>query len=291
MGGLLRRMPHTALLFGIGAAAICGFPPLNGFISEFFIYLSAFNLLTCKVKGGPVEGGLIAIISLCITGGLAAACFTKLFGIIFLGEPRSAHAEAAHEAHGPMLIPMIIVAFLCVFIGIFSPIAIRFITPVVEQLAGSGNITDALSIASGLLNKISLAFLSLILLVSLLWWLRHLLLKGRVNTKGPTWDCGYLFPTGRMQYTASSFAWPVINMFRWIIRPSLSVEIVKGYFPARGKISTHTDDIFRKRFFNVIFRFAEVVAHKVHKLQEGRNQLYVLYIAITLLLLLLIKLR
>ncbi|MBN1906477.1 MAG: hydrogenase [Deltaproteobacteria bacterium] len=291
MGGLLKRMPHTALLFGIGAAAICGFPPLNGFISEFFIYISAFNLLTCKVQGGPVEGGLIAIISLCITGGLAAACFSKLFGIIFLGEPRSEHAASAHEANGSMLVPMMIVAILCIFIGLLSPIAIRFIAPVVEQLTGSGNATVPLSMASGLLYKISLAGLSVVVVVSLLWWVRYLLLKGRVNTKGPTWDCGYLFPSYRMQYTASSFSLPVINMFRWIIRPSLNVEIMKGYFPVKGKVSTHTDDIFRKRFFNPIFRFVEVVAHKVHKLQEGRNQLYVLYIAITVLVLLLIKLR
>ncbi|NLD36876.1 MAG: hydrogenase [Desulfatiglans sp.] len=291
MGGLLKRMPHTALLFGTGAAAICGLPPLNGFISEFFIYISAFNLLTCKVLGGPVEGGLIAIISLCITGGLAAACFTRLFGIIFLGEPRSGHAASAHETHGSMLMPMMIVAILCIFIGLLSPIAIRFIAPVVEQLAGSGNGAGPLSMASGLLYKISLSCLSLVILVSLFWWVRHLLLKGRVNTKGPTWDCGYLFPSYRMQYTASSFSWPVINMFRWIIRPSLTVELMKGIFPARGKISTHMDDIFRQRLFNSIFKFTEVIAHKVHKLQEGRNQLYVLYIAITLLLLLLIKLR
>jgi hypothetical protein len=80
-------------------------------------------------------------------------------------------------------------------------------------------------------------------------------------------------------------------MFRWVIKPSLTVEIMKGYFPSRGKVSTHTDDIFRKRFFNIIFRSLEEVAHKIHKLQEGHNQLYVLYIAITVLVLLLIRLR
>jgi hydrogenase-4 component B len=291
MGGLLKHMPHTALAFGIGAAAICGFPPLNGFISEFFIYISAFNALTSKIHGGPVEGGLIALVSLCITGGLAAACFAKVFGIIFLGEPRSDHAKAAHEASGSMLVSMAMVAILCIFIGLCGPIAIKFTSPVIEQLAGVGYESGAYSMACRVLYKISLAGLSLIILISILWWVRHLLQKGRVNTKGPTWDCGYLFPSSRMQYTASSFTWPVIHMFRWLIRPTLFIEMIKSNFPAKGRVSTHTDDIFRKRFFNVIFRFTEDVAHKIHLLQEGRNQLYVLYIAITLLVLLLVKLR
>jgi hydrogenase-4 component B len=291
MGGLLKHMPHTALAFGIGTAAICGFPPLNGFISEFFIYISAFNALTSKIHGGPVEGGLIALVSLCITGGLAAVCFAKVFGIIFLGEPRSDQAKGAHEASGSMLVSMAMVAILCIFIGLCGPIAIKFTGPVIEQLAGSGYESGAYSIAYRVLYKISLAGLLLILLISILWWVRHSLLKGRVNIKGPTWDCGYLFPSSRMQYTASSYTWPVIHMFRWVIRPSLTVEMIKNNFPAKGKVSTHTDDIFRKRFFNVIFRFTEDVAHKIHLLQEGRNQLYVLYIAITVLVLLLVKLR
>jgi hydrogenase-4 component B len=291
MGGLMKRMPHTAIAFGIGALAICGFPPLNGFLSEFFIYISAFNTLTSKIQGGPIECGLIVIVSISLIGGLAAACFTRVFGIIFLGEPRSELAASVHEPHRQMLFPMIIGAALCIFIGLLGPIFMNITGPVAAQLIGMGNIHDTYEAASGLLKKISLAGFSLIILAGLFWWLRRLLLKDRVNSKGPTWDCGYLFPTSRMQYTASSFSWPVINMFRWIIRPRLNVDITKGIFLLKGRVSTHTEDIFRKGLFNTIFRFTEGVAQRIHMLQEGRNQLYVLYIAITVLVLLLVKLR
>ncbi len=291
LGGLIKRMPGTALTFGIGSAAICGFPPLNGFISEFLVYLGSFNALTSKASGDTIIGGLIAIIALSLIGGLAATCFVKVFGIVFLGEPRSEKSAKASEVNHPMLTAMVIASALCIFIGLFSPVALKLIFPVAAQLAGTENISASYDTTVRMMLKISLAGFSLIILASLFWWVRRLLLKERVNSKSPTWDCGYLLPSGRMQYTASSFAWPVINMFRWIIRPGLNMEITKGFFPSKGKVSTHTDDIFRKGLFDTLFRFTEAVAQKIHMLQEGRNQLYVLYIAITVLVLLLVKLR
>ncbi len=291
LGGLIRSMPKTALTFGIGSAAICGFPPLNGFISEFLVYLGSFNALTSKASSDTILGGLIAIIALSLIGGLAATCFVKVFGIVFLGEPRSEKCSGASEASKPMLTAMVIASALCILIGLLSPAVIKILLPVTSQLAGAGNTFDSYDAACGILIKISLAGFLLIILAGFFWWVRRLLLKDRVNNQGPTWDCGYLFPTSRMQYTASSFAWPVINMFRWIIRPGINVEMIKEIFPNRGGVSTHTDDIFRKWLFNTLFRFTGWVAQRIHMLQEGRNQLYVLYIAITLLVLLLVMLR
>ncbi len=118
LGGLLKRMPKTALAFGIGSAAICGFPPLNGFVSEFLIYLSSFNVLISNTSGGPVIGGLIALVALSLIGGLAAACFAKVFGIVFLGESRSEKTAGASEVHGPMLSAMMVASALCIFIGL-----------------------------------------------------------------------------------------------------------------------------------------------------------------------------
>ena len=94
LGGLIRRMPWTAAMFLTGSVAICGLPPLNGFVSEFLIYVGAFagiGLPGISVWGAATIAGLAMI------GGLAAACFTKAFGIVFLGEPRNDQARHGHE--------------------------------------------------------------------------------------------------------------------------------------------------------------------------------------------------
>lgn len=264
---------------------------LNGFVSEFLIYLSSFNVLISNTSGGPVIGGLIALVALSLIGGLAAACFAKVFGIVFLGEPRSEKTAGASEVHGPMLSAMMVASALCIFIGLSGPLAIRFINPVAVQLIGGGPVSETSGMAYVILSRISLAGLVLLIVAGFLWLLRHILLSGRVNRTGPTWDCGYLKPTSRMQYTSSSFAWPVISMFRWILRPGLRAEIGNGLFPEAGELSSHIDDIFLKRLFAPIFGFISALARRIHILQEGRNQLYVLYIAVTILVLLLVKMR
>jgi hydrogenase-4 component B len=292
LGGLQKLMPHTALAFGIGAAAICGLPPLNGFVSEFLIYVGAFGVVArADALGGPMAGGLIAIIALGLIGGLAAACFAKVFGIVFLGEPRSENAAGAHEAPGSMLFAMTTLAALCILLGLAGPLAVKLVTPVAAQLLGKSQVFETSAMAFALLWKVSIAGGGLIIISGIFWGLRRMLLSGRVNTVSPTWDCGYSAPSSRMQYTGSSFAWPVINMFRWVVRPRLHVGIRKGLFPHYADLSSHAEDIFRQGLFAPIFRLISELAQRIHVLQEGRNQLYVLYIAITILVLLLVKVR
>jgi hydrogenase-4 component B len=292
LGGLMKRMPHTALAFGIGAAAICGLPPLNGFVSEFLVYLGAFGVVArADALGIPMAGGLIALTALGLIGGLAAACFAKVFGIVFLGEPRSMYSEKAHEAPKPMIFAMAVLAALCIILGLAGPLAVKLVTPAAVQLLGSSQVPEISAMACGILLKISIAGGALIIISGILWGLRRLLLSGRVNAVSPTWDCGYSAPSSRMQYTASSFAWPVINMFRWVVRPRLHVRIRKGLFPQYAELSSHTDDIFREGLFAPVFKSISELAQRIHVLQEGRNQLYVLYIAITILVLLLVKVR
>jgi hydrogenase-4 component B len=292
MGGLQKKMPATAMTFAIGAAAICGLPPLNGFVSEFLIYLGAFGVVAkAGVLGSAAAGGLIALAALGLIGGLAAACFAKVFGIVFLGEPRSREMANAYEAPRPMLFAMIVPAALCIVLGLAGSFAIKLITPVAGQLLGISQVSETSAMAIALFWKISLAGGAMIALVCILWGLRRMLLGGRVNSTAPTWDCGYLAANSRMQYTASSFAWPVVSMFRWMVRPRLHARIRKEYFPHYAELSTHTNDIFRQGLFAPIFKWVGELAQRIHGLQEGRNQLYVLYIAITILILLLVKVR
>jgi len=292
MGGLQKRMPGTALAFGIGAAAICGLPPLNGFVGEFLIYIGAFGIVAQGgASGGPVAGGLIALTALGLIGGLAAACFTKVFGVVFLGEPRSSASKGAHEAPGSMRFAMTALAVLCVVLGLAGPLSVRFVSKVAGQMLGTAGIADISDMAFRIFLKISLGCGALIIITAILWALRRILLFDRVNNTGPTWDCGYSAPTSRMQYTASSFSWPVISMFQWIVRPRVHRGIRKGFFPSYAELSSRTDDIFRRYLFEPVFNAISRLAQAIHALQEGRNQLYVLYIAITILVLLLLKVR
>ena len=130
LGGLQKRMPKTALAFFIGAAAICGLPPLNGFVGEFLIYLGAFGAVThARAMGSLGAGGLIALLSLGLIGGLSAVCFTMVYGIIFSGEPRSKEASGACETAGLMWLPMAALAALCVLLGLAAPLGVALVPP------------------------------------------------------------------------------------------------------------------------------------------------------------------
>ncbi len=129
----MRRMPWTGTLFLIGSFAICGLPPLNGFVSEFLIYVGAFmgtGLSGVSLSSIGVIAGLAAI------GGLAAACFTKAFGIVFLGEPRHTPALQGHEIGWGMRIPMLILALGCLSIGLLAPFIISAMNPVIGNVTG-----------------------------------------------------------------------------------------------------------------------------------------------------------
>ena len=112
LGGLRRTMPLTAITFLVGAVAISGLPPLNGFISEFLIYLGSYEEEIFLTAAGSVPA-LAVIGSLALIGGLAVACFTKAFGVVFLGEPRSDHARNAQAPGMLMQVPMVGLAPAC----------------------------------------------------------------------------------------------------------------------------------------------------------------------------------
>jgi len=285
LGGLLKKMPATAVTFLVGAIAISGLPPLNGFISEFLIYLGAF-------KGGVSASAAIAvpllavITGLALIGGLAAACFAKAFGVVFLGEPRSDHAAHAHEAGPAMRGPMLLLASGCAAIGLLSPLTLGVLTPVVSVLTPA----DALWEAARPLTIISGAGIVVLVLIGVVALVRRRLLAGRPVGETVTWDCGYAAPTARMQYTGSSFAQPLTELFRPLLGTRKKFTPPTGYFPAPTTFATDTPDVSRERVYRPAFGLVEAGLSRLRWLQHGNVQLYVLYIALTLLVLLVWKL-
>jgi formate hydrogenlyase subunit 3/multisubunit Na+/H+ antiporter MnhD subunit len=294
LGGLLKRMPVTGTTFLVGAAAISGLPPLNGFVSELLVYLGGFSgLWAAHTTFAAAIGGLLVIGSLALIGGLAAACFAKAFGVVFLGEPRSEHAQAAHEPGRAICLPLIALAAACGLVGIFGPFMPKLVAPVVATVlpaAWSGTAPSGLDLASKSLAGVCYGSLALVTIIALLAWLRTRLLAARPVTEAVTWDCGYAAPSPRMQYTASSFAQPLLKVFQLFVRTKTKLRTPEGLFPDRAALHTEAPDVFRERLFAPLFSAVRWVALRLHRLQEGRIQLYVLYIAMTLLVLLVWKL-
>ncbi len=292
LGGLLKRMPWTAGMFLIGAVAISGLPPLNGFVSEFLIFLGAF-------KGGVSTGGAIAvpllalIAGLALIGGLAVACFTKAFGIVFLGEPRSEHASHAHEADWTMRLPMLALAAGCVLIGLFAPVVVGSLKTVLKCTTGLQPevVTENLATTMNPLSFVVIGAVAFLMLLALLVLLRRCLLTGRRVEEDTTWGCGYAQPTARMQYTASSFVQPLMDLFKPLLGTKKTIAPPRGIFPPEAALKTVTPDISHEEVYRPMFERCEAWLSQLRWLQHGNVQLYVLYIAVTLIVLLIWKFR
>ena len=290
LGGLLKTMPQTGALFLFAAAAICGLPPLNGFASEFLIYLGALHG-ACTAGGWTGASGLIVIGGLALTGGLTLACFTRLTGLAFLGERRA--ETPPHESSLWIRLPMWLLAICCALAGLGAPWLVPWLFP--RLLAGtfpalkSVELAPLAGAALGLRWVVILAAAFALLVLAL-----ALLRRARVRVGGlaaaGTWDCGYILPTVRMQYTASSFASPLARIFQPFLRIKDEGTAPAGLFPVPTERYTHGRDIATDSVAVPLFRAIAWLAQQVRWLQHGRVQLYVLYIAVTLLALLLWKL-
>jgi hydrogenase-4 component B len=288
LGGLLKRMPWTGVSFLVGSVAICGLPPLNGFISEFLLYAGAFGASAGRDTSAALAG-LASIAGLALIGGLALACFTKAFGVVFLGEPRSEHPAQAKDPGLPMTMAMATLAVLCAVVGVAGPLATtaaaRAVTTVLKLPA-----VDLLEAPVRWLTGVTVGALGLALLVGILALVRSRLLAGRVIGASPTWDCGYARPTARMQYTASSFADPLVRVFFPFLRTHQALKAPKGFFPLNASLATDTPDLGRERVFRPIFAATRAALGRLGFLQQGGMHQYVLYIALTLIVLLVWKL-
>jgi hydrogenase-4 component B len=281
LGGLLRRMPLTGGTFLVGAAAISGLPPLNGFASELLIYLGAFHGAgeLPKVAGAAA---VVVLPALALIGGLAAACFVKAFGVVFLGEPRTTLPGQAHEAAGAMRASMVAGAVLCLAIGVWPAGAVGLVATAAGDLGGAPMTTSL-----GPLFGISLAATVLVALIAVLAAVRARLLRSRPVEQAATWGCGYAHPSPRMQYTAMSFADPVLMPFASALRIRTQGGPPEGLFPTAAHYEKHVGDMAGERVLVPAWRRFLHTALRLKAIQHGRMQLYLVYMLVTLVGLLL----
>jgi hydrogenase-4 component B len=292
LGGLLKRLPWTGALFLLAAVAICGLPPLNGFVSELLLAGSSLAALTAVPVPAAIAG-LVTLAGLAAIGGLAVATFSKAVGIVFLGQPRQPLASPPREVGPAMRGPMLLLAFGCVAVPIGAGWLVQLAMPISSRLSGLDMPTLAatLRVPTLVLGAIALCGLILAGMFAFLFLVRRSLLAGRTIGSTGTWDCGYARPAPRMQYTASSFAQPVTAQFRWLLGVRTRVERPDGPLPRNASLETETPDLCHGNVYHPAFLKVNWGFSKLRWLQRGQVQLYVLYIALTLIALLAWKFR
>jgi len=282
LGGLAKKMPWTAAMFLVGAVAICGLPPLNGFVSELFVYLGL--LRTLAVHGQSVSAAAVAAPVLAMAGALALACFVKVYGAVFLGTARSEACAHAEEAPASMKGPMLALAAGCVVIGaapfVVAPLLDRVIAT--WMMSGDSSPIDVASLVPlGAVSVLSFSLVVLIAVVALL-----LDRPSRSPDRAVTWDCGYARPTSRMQYGSASFAQMIVRMFRGVLHPRVHGPVIEGVFPLPSNVHTDVDDAVLDRLLLPAGRNTRQWLQRLHGFQQGLAQHYVLYILITVLVML-----
>lgn len=280
LGGIVKKMPHTSLLFLVGALAICGLPPFNGFVSEFLIYSGLFNGL----KSGNVISILsmmFAIFGLVIIGGLAMLCFTKAFGSVFLGNSRHHFHQPITEGNAGKLIPMYMAMGLILAIGLLPNFFLDMLMQPVKLF------TDKLSLSSGTtvtiantgytMMYVGWSSTGLIALTGIIFFIRKKITAQKPVAIAPTWGCGYAGDTAKMQYTASSF----IRTYRKLAEPLLLIhkkkKEVKGIFPKDGWRETHPYDLLEEWLIDIPLKQIKYFLGKFRFLQNGMIQMYTLY--------------
>jgi len=302
LGGLARRMPWTAWLFLLGAVAISALPPLNGFVSEWMTFQA---LLLGGAKLGGASGLLAAVAAsmLALTGGLAAACFAKAFGVTFLGRPRTTHAEHATESPASMIVGMLLLAGLCVVLGLAPGYVMHLLDrPTAELLGGYGAsavvtargplVLSVSGAPAGLeLTSISVTAVAALTgaLAAFAWVLRGWPRKAG-RRLAPTWTCG-MTPTSRFDYTATAFAKPLRLIFAAVYRPRRAVIKETGPSPYDIRRISYTGevvDLAETMFYARLKRWITSGAHGIRVYSTGRIHGYIAFVLVTLVVALLL---
>ena len=274
LGGLWRRMPWTTAYFALGAVAISGLPPLNGFVSEWLVYLGLFG--AADGRGAPSLAAIAAAILLAMTGALALACFIKATSVVFLGAARSEAAATAHECGRPMLAAMGILAAACAAIGL-APAAFW---PAVASAANAWRDPWLGVQAPPSLVVLGLCELALaVLAAGAAFWLWRRVWAGRVR-RAPTWDCGYTAVDSRMQYTAGSFAATILEWFAWIVRPVRHQVGPEETWPSRASFEEHTPETVLEYIVLPASALVMRASLAMRRLQHGRLPAYLFYILV-----------
>jgi len=296
MGGLIRFMPWTAVLFLVGCISISALPPFNGFVSEWLTY-QAF-LLSPSLPS-PLLNLLIPLGAalLALTSALAAACFVKAFGVTFLGQPRGHHHGGVHEVRWSMRIGMLLAALTCLGLGVLPTVMLRWMDPLAEELVDGTVAASASGFGWMWLTPIAaerasysapIAFLGILSVVVVTYLLLHS--RRSAIHRAPLWDCGFEKVTNRMQYTATSFSMPLRRIFGFLFSIKEKVSqlppATHPAFPERLQYHLRVRDRFWGWMYQPVVDASFWLSRRIGRMQHGRIQIYLIYSFVTILVLL-----
>jgi hydrogenase-4 component B len=280
LGGLIKNMPKTALLFLTGAIAIGGIPPLNGFISEFLIY--------CGILHGINSSGIsqitlmiLSFAGMSLIGGISILAFTKTFGTIFLGTPRQELKHEAEEVSVLMLFPQYMIVAVMLFVAFFPIYFINLLVTIlnINTFPGINFDINLLQGYLGVMKHISFASLILLAVIAFVFLIRWIL-SGKTEEKySSTWGCAYLASNNRMQYTGKSFSksFGKLLNFMLIEKKGYKEIIREETFPETRKYRSHYLDFFEERIINPVIYVITGFINLFQFIQNGKIQAYVIY--------------
>jgi len=295
LGGLIRRLPRSAVIFLIGAVAIAALPPLNGFVSEWMLFQGLFQgfRITSHVAGILI---VVAGAVMALTGGLAINAFARAFGIPFLGLPRSNAAAGAVEKRQPVSGPALLAA-ACVFLGVGAPLVLGAMDRIARAVTGLDIHAKLIVPQLGVIpahtefSEFSPTYLAAFLLaVSAVPIAIYLAGRPRTKTRrraAPVWDGGIVAFKPRMQYTATTHANPVRVTFDPLYQPRIHLERTSDD-PAGRSGPVHyrflVAPIFDRYLYRPVVRSVRAIATFIRPIQSGDVNLYILYVFVVVLI-------
>jgi formate hydrogenlyase subunit 3/multisubunit Na+/H+ antiporter MnhD subunit len=282
LGGLQKRLPFTGACFAAGSAAIAGLPPLNCFLSELLIYL---GLASGAHATRGTEAALVFMAAFFVLGsisGMSLFTFTRLYGLTFLGLPRSGDGAHARKPDAALRAAAAFLALLCVTAGLAAPLMFRLIRPALLFFTGdhAPQSAEALAFIEELLPRYTCAA-SAALAVFALVRLANARAR-RASRECGTWTCAYPYGNARMQYSAASFALGLVLFLKPLLRPRITVPAIRALFPGAAEAGFSAPDRPTELWIKALFQPVVYAANKAKALQHGLLNIYILYILIAL---------
>lgn len=289
LGGVSKRMPVTGAFFLVGALGICALPPFNGFVSEFLIYVGMLDAVSVNQS---VIAALFGITALALIGGLVVLAFTKLYGIAFLGSPRSVAVHQIHEVDPIRLVAMAILVAGIVVIGLFPLPFVYAVSYITGSLFDLPNAETVFRTMIPSIQRFNVALWVLIGVSLILWVWRWLALRKRPTESGPTWGCGFTAPTPKMQYSGESFSEGLQSLARNLTKNSGErVDLAREeIFPMAHHFEAKHKDKIDSLFTAWWVEFTRRLNARLSVLRTGKVNHYILYALLFLALILVLSL-
>ena len=290
MGGLIKKMPYTALFTLIGSMSLSSLPFTSGLVGE---WLTLQSFITLAQQAGNPELRLLVIfafVMLGLTGATALGCFVRMYGTAFLGRARSNIVDKAHEMPVFMLVGMGLEAVLIVAIGVMPDILVNIMQQIFSGFAvvSMGTPLGIIWGGSGHYAIYSPGIIFAVFVLIGLFMVAALYRSGTFVRKDVTWNCGTV-PTSRQQYSATGFSKPLRRAFEDILTPKRRLTYLRkehAYFGRKLRYDLEIPDLFNDKLYKPIQQLMINYSSAFHRVQEGSVSIYIGYTMIAMIVVL-----